>query len=48
MECAYPHCTCSVESVGDYCAPTCRMGIGGTGEACKCGHADCTSTNGSG
>jgi len=48
MECAYVPCTCSVEAVGDYCGPTCRMGIGEAGEACKCGHADCTSTSGSG
>lgn len=46
--CAYAPCTCSVESEGDYCGPTCRMGIGETGEPCKCGHGECTATTGDG
>jgi hypothetical protein len=48
MICAFAPCTCPVEADGDFCLPTCRMGIGGEAEQCKCGHAECTATDGDG
>jgi len=48
MKCAYPPCTCTVEAVDGHCGPACRMGLGDLNEACKCGHAECSSTQGSG
>lgn len=46
--CEFGPCTCEVEDGLDHCGPSCRMGIGGGGESCKCGHADCTATVGKG
>lgn len=46
--CDFGPCTCVVEADGGHCAPTCRLGIGESGEPCKCGHAECKATNGSG
>jgi hypothetical protein len=48
MTCSFVPCTCVVEATGEFCGPTCRMGIGDSGEPCKCGHAECTATSGSG
>jgi hypothetical protein len=48
MTCAFGPCTCTVAAPGDFCAPTCRMGISEVGEPCKCGHAECNATTGSG
>jgi hypothetical protein len=47
MICAFGPCTCHVE--GDtHCGPACRLGISGRGEPCKCGHKECTATEGEG
>jgi hypothetical protein len=48
MTCAFGPCTCTVDEKDPYCAPSCRMGISDRGEACKCGHADCSATTGKG
>lgn len=48
MECGHGPCTCPVGEDDDYCGPTCRLGIGVAAEPCKCGHADCTATEGDG
>lgn len=48
MTCAFEPCTCSVDGADAYCAPTCRLGIGEQAEPCKCGHADCSATDGNG
>ncbi len=48
VTCSFAPCTCSVASEGDFCGPTCRMGIGEVGEPCKCGHAECLRTMGDG
>ncbi len=50
MICAHDACTCAVEDGLEYCGPSCRMGIdtSDTGEACKCGHAECVATIGQG
>jgi hypothetical protein len=46
--CAFGPCTCPVEKEGDFCAPTCRFGLGARGEPCKCGHGECKVTTGEG
>lgn len=45
--CAHDDCECTITTDLDYCAPTCRMSIGGNaGEACFCGHAECSASIG--
>ncbi len=44
MQCAHEICTCSVPAAGEYCAPSCRTGIGDGGSECFCGHAECAAT----
>lgn len=48
MECAFAPCTCTVNAEGEFCGPTCRMGLGDDTEPCNCGHAYCTATQGDG
>jgi hypothetical protein len=48
MTCEFEPCTCANDDFDDYCSPTCRLGIGEAVEPCKCGHADCTATEGRG
>jgi hypothetical protein len=47
MACSFGACICTVER-DDYCGPTCRFGISDENEACKCGHAECSVTEGRG
>lgn len=44
--CAYEPCTCEIDVRVEHCGPTCRQGIGDVDEACKCGHAPCTASDG--
>ena len=46
IQCGHNACTCEVDRALAFCGPTCRMGIGDTGEPCKCGHAECSETTG--
>jgi len=48
MTCAFGPCTCPVAGADEYCAPTCRFGVGAEGEPCKCGHSECFATSGRG
>ncbi len=45
MKCAFDPCTCTVD-VDEHCGPSCRMGLGEDHEPCKCGHDQCSATDG--
>jgi hypothetical protein len=47
MKCAFGPCSCTVDDRDPFCGPTCRMGIGTKKEPCKCGHGECSATEGS-
>ena len=44
--CDFEPCGCELGGNLDYCAPTCRLGVGDKAEPCKCGHAGCEATVG--
>lgn len=48
MQCSFGPCTCPVDEAGNYCGPSCRLGIGERVEPCKCGHSRCSATTGDG